>query len=307
MFLFRKNELSKYTHAKINPSYKGFNYDFDLLFYGNIWNDYNFSEIISKLNSNSEEYLILRKMYQLECDEIDTDSRSYLYLMSSLRQLSHYNKDNNLDLLAIYIMYNTIKLKEVESAMEKMWSLAIFDQISNSFNSTSFNFISSYIKDRFKKNSYKNNSIDYFSYCNEKNIHLPLMEKYFIYNHKYMFDSILVNQIFQPDTKKDIYCMDDSLDIYKSRIMVKYIPNDVFCYYIDRLVKLKLGIPILNNMIYYKNIYSFIHQLKNKYDSEFLNKIKQIYQAIETGSSILHKCENKEVKNIYKDICHGKI
>jgi hypothetical protein len=70
---------------------------------------------------------------------------------------------------------------------------------------------------------------------------------------------------------------------------------------------MKLGFPVLNNMIYYKKIYTFMYQLKDIYDSSILIEINNIYRKIETASSVLHKCENKDIKKIYKDICDGKI
>jgi|LauGreDrversion4_2_1035121.scaffolds.fasta_scaffold01102_8 hypothetical protein len=307
MFLVRKNELSKYIYSKISNNYDIFNYDFDLLFYGNNWNDYKINKLIDSINSNSEEYNILKKMHQQKNIEINSDYRSYMYLMSSLRNISKNTRNNDIDLLLLYIMHNTVNLKNVENAMKKIWSFAIFDQISKSFDLTAFKFMHSYIKDKCEKKTDQKGTLDYYSYWDDKALKLSLRERYFICNHKKLFEAQMVQEYCHKNLLLEKYNIHDSLDIEKTRNMVYYIPNDVFCYCIDKLISMKLGFPVLNNMIYYKKIYTFMYQLKDIYDSSILIEINNIYRKIETASSVLHKCENKDIKKIYKDICDGKI
>lgn len=313
MILVRKNELDVNILNFIMKKKEVYHYDFDILFNGENWTDHKMSSFFESVDSEMEEYKILKSLFHSDKVDVDISTRSFLYMIASLRNYSISKSVKGLNLISTYLLCNIVDLKELKTFENNFWDVGMSDEMSKIDCRISINFIMDLIVKKSKIINSKKIDADYFSYHRKSLSYKKLRERYFLIKNKSLLKNVLHDKNFDevelsmPDKKNDMYFLTNFTNLKTIREKLFYIPNDVFCFCIDSFVENKICLPILNNIIYFKNSKYAIYDFTAGCDVNLINDMRKIHNDIYNSSSLIHRCDSKEIKVIFRRISNGKI
>lgn len=313
MILIRKNEVDTNILNVIMQKKQVYHYNFDILFHGESWTDLRMSSFFESVDSEMEEYGILKSFFHSDKIDISNDVRSFLYMISSLKKYSIIKSTGGMNLISIYMLANIANTKELNLFERDFWDIEVAKEIPQLDPRIAIDLIIDLVIKKAKKISSKNNNISCLSYHGKNLNYKNLRERYFLIKNKSKLKDVLHDKNFDekemsmPEDKSNLYILTSFTSLKTIREKFAYVPNDVFCFFIDSLRERKICLPILDNLVYLKNSKYIVHDLTKGADFNLVNDMQKIYNEIYSQSSIMHKCDSKEVKFIFRRISSGQI
>ena len=313
MLLIRKNEISSNTLSAIAKHTEIYKHDFDMLFSGGNWTESRLNDFFNSVKSNSEEYDILKSLFNSSKHEVDLNTRSFLYMMASLKKYALFNPPEKFSLIYLYLLSNICNIKDIDSFVNEFWNIGIASEIPKTDFSLSINFILDRVAKKSKLISTNDKGIKYLSYHNKNINYKSLRERYFLLKHSDMLKKIFNDKIMNhkelsmPDDCSKFYHLNEVTSIKIVKEKIGYIPSDIMCLFFDFLIEHKVCYPVLGNMIFLKNSKYIVHDMLNRININFVNDMKKIHYEIYSNSSIMHKCDSKEINIIFRRVSNGKI
>ncbi len=313
MILIRKNEVDTNILNVIMKKKQVYHYNFDILFQGEIWTDIRMSSLFESVDSDMEEYGILKSFFHSDKIDIDNDTRSFLYMIASLKKYSIGKNTVGLNLLSMYMLSNVTDAKELNLFENEFWDIGVANEIPKIDPRIATALIIDLVLKKADKVKLNSNSVSCLSYHRKNLSYQKLRERYFLIKNKSKLKDVLYDKTFDekemsmPEDKSNLYVLKNFTSLKTIREKLPYVPNDIFCFFIDSLVEKKICLPVLDNLVYLKNSKYKFYDLINGPDRNFVNDMKKIYNEIYSQSSIMHKCDSKELKVIFRRISNGKI
>lgn len=313
MILIRKNEVDKNILKVIMKKKDIYHYDFDMLFNGENWTDLKMSSFFESVDSEMEEYGILKSFFYSDTIDVDNDARSFLYMIASLKSYSIIKSTEGMNLVSMYMLSNMVDTKEINLFENDFWNIGVASDIPKIDSRISIALIIDLILKKSQTVKLKNNNISFLSYHKKNLSYQKLRERYFLIKNKGKLKDVFYNKAFDekdmsmPEDKSKMYVLTNFTSLKNIREKFSYIPSDIFCFFIDSLVEKKICLPVLDNLVYLKNSKYIVNDLMRGSDINFVNDMKKIYNEIYSQSSIMHKCDSKEIKVVFRRISNGKI